>query len=102
MPAEIMEGSGKISITRHLVQGEDGRNMIEVAFRDTGPGIPPEHLDMIFDPFFTTKTKGHGTGLGLAVCYGIIERHKGAISGFNANGSGAVFSVRLPVGRSIS
>lgn len=100
--AEIMEGVGRIAITRQMVRGEDGRPMIEIAFRDTGPGIPPDHLDMIFDPFFTTKTKGHGTGLGLAVCYGIIERHRGTISGMNVNGSGAVFSVRLPVERGAS
>ncbi len=45
--------------------------------RDTGPGIPPEHLSRILDPFFTTKEKG--TGLGLSVVYGIIERHGGTL-----------------------
>ncbi|MCE5251163.1 hypothetical protein LLG96_13180 [bacterium] len=96
--AEAMNGSGELTITsRHIHDAPDNTPMNEIVFEDTGPGIPAEHMDRIFDPFFTTKTKGHGTGLGLAVCYGIIERHGGTVMVQNRNGGGAVFTVRLVV-----
>jgi signal transduction histidine kinase len=72
------------------------RKMIEIRIQDTGIGIDKEHLPKIFDPFFTTK-EGMGTGLGLAVSYGIIERHGGRISVFSEVGAGATFVVKLPV-----
>jgi len=72
------------------------RKMIEIRIQDTGVGIDKEHIQKIFDPFFTTK-EGMGTGLGLAVSYGIIERHGGRISVFSEPGAGATFVVRLPV-----
>jgi signal transduction histidine kinase len=72
------------------------RKMIEIRIQDTGIGIDKEHLPKIFDPFFTTK-EGMGTGLGLAVSYGIIERHGGRIAVFSEVGAGATFVVKLPV-----
>jgi two-component system NtrC family sensor kinase len=70
--------------------------MVEVIFRDNGPGIA--HPDRIFDPFFTTKEVGKGTGLGLSICYGIVHEHGGEIACRNNEGrEGASFSVRLPV-----
>lgn len=62
--------------------------------QDTGPGIPPEHLDRIFDPYFSTKEKG--SGLGLAVCYSIVHAHGGAITVDSEAGAGTRFSVYLP------
>jgi len=94
---EVMDGSGRLFITSRAVRDDDGTMVIEVLFEDTGPGILPEHIDHIFDPFFTTKTKGHGTGLGLAVSYGIVERHSGSISVRNSDSGGAVFAIRLPL-----
>lgn len=68
-----------------------------VAVSDTGDGIAPEHLPRIFDPFFTTKPVGEGTGLGLSVTYGIVERHQGGIAVVSCPGDGTTFTVTLPV-----
>lgn len=69
---------------------------VQIVFRDTGTGIPPENLPKIFDPFFTSKQVGQGTGLGLAVSYGIIERHGGAINVESTLGEGTAFTITLP------
>jgi signal transduction histidine kinase len=71
---------------------------IIIEIRDTGTGIAPEHLQHIFDPFFTTKPTGTGTGLGLAVCYGIITAHDGHIEIASNNRRGTCVRVTLPVG----
>ena len=61
---------------------------------DSGAGISPEHLPRIFDPFYTTRTKG--TGLGLFVAHGIVQRHRGSIEVKSELGSGALFRIFLP------
>jgi two-component system NtrC family sensor kinase len=71
------------------------RIIIEVA--DSGHGIPQEDVSKIFEPFFTTKPVGQGTGLGLAVCYGIVAEHGGRISVRSTPGKGTTFSIFLPV-----
>src|ERR1044071_9235225 len=63
---------------------------------DTGAGIRPEHLHKIYDPFFTTKGARKGTGLGLAVTYGIIQEHGGSIEVSNRRAGGARFHLELP------
>ncbi len=68
--------------------------LIEIA--DSGTGIDDSELNLIFDPFFTTKATGIGTGLGLAVCYGIVTAHGGRIEVENSEPSGARFTVILP------
>jgi len=68
---------------------------VEIKFSDDGPGIPEDLLNKIFEPFFTTKGE-QGTGLGLAVCYGIIQWHKGTISACNNERGGATFTITLP------
>ena len=68
-----------------------------VAFSDAGVGIPEDHLRRIFDPFFTTKPTGKGTGLGLAVSYGIVRDHGGEIQVESAAGRGSIFTVVLPI-----
>lgn len=73
--------------------------MCFLTITDTGPGIDPEVLPRIFDPFFTTKDPGKGTGLGLAVCKSIIEQHGGRIKAESAKGSGAKFTISLPLKR---
>ncbi|MEM9153136.1 MAG: ATP-binding protein, partial [Cyanobacteria bacterium P01_F01_bin.3] len=65
---------------------------------DNGPGIPAEIQDKIFDPFFTTKEVGKGTGLGLAISYQIVSaQHGGRLKCYSVPGSGAKFSIELPV-----
>jgi signal transduction histidine kinase len=83
---------GKIT----LVTGTD-RDFVTIAIHDTGSGISEEHIGKIFDPFFTTKEGDKGTGLGLAVSYGIIKKHGGEIAVASSLGKGSTFTVRLPV-----
>ena len=66
------------------------------AVEDDGSGIAPEDLEQIFDPFFTTKGVGEGSGLGLSVSYGIVERHNGEITVQSVPGKGSTFRVTLP------
>ena len=70
---------------------------VELAFADTGHGIPTGLERRIFDPFFTTKDVGKGTGLGLSITYGIIKEHGGTISVVSPPGAGATFVIRLPL-----
>jgi signal transduction histidine kinase len=79
------------------VATEAAGNWIKITVSDTGEGIPQEHLKKIFDPFFTTKDKSSGTGLGLAVSYGIIKKHGGNIKVRSTVGEGSTFIIRLPV-----
>ncbi len=71
---------------------------IRLTFDDTGPGVPSDMRARIFDPFFTTKPIGIGTGIGLAVCHGVIESHGGTIGIEDAPDGGARFTVTLPPG----
>jgi hypothetical protein len=67
-----------------------------LSVRDTGCGIPPENFPHIFEPFFTTKAAGHGTGLGLAMAFGIVQQHQGWIEVESTVGAGTCFRVLLP------
>jgi signal transduction histidine kinase len=87
-------GGGTVRIKAAADPEAEGTVVITVA--DDGPGIPAELLPRIFDPFFTTKDVGEGSGLGLSIVHGIIERHGGRISVDSHPGAGAVFTVRLP------
>jgi len=94
--AAAMPGGGTVTITTR-----DTGEHVSIAVADTGIGIPEENLKKIFEPFFTTKQIGKGTGLGLAVTYGIIKMHKGNISvESNADpargATGTTFTVELP------
>jgi two-component system, NtrC family, sensor kinase len=72
-----------------------GQAIVEII--DTGVGIQPENLTKIFDPFFTTKDVGRGTGLGLAVCYGIVSEHGGRLEVRSTVGVGTTFTISLPI-----
>ncbi|MCP4251156.1 MAG: hypothetical protein GY778_29310 [bacterium] len=89
---DAMGGSGALTIrARHH------RRSIIVSLTDTGCGIDGDVGRRVFEPFFTTKEPGRGTGLGLAVSYGIIQKHGGTIDFSSAAGEGTVFTVTLPV-----
>ena len=70
---------------------------VKLSISDTGCGIEPAHITRLFDPFFTTKKVGEGTGLGLAVVYGIVHDHGGSIKVASRPGQGAIFDVYLPI-----
>jgi two-component system, cell cycle sensor histidine kinase and response regulator CckA len=70
---------------------------LELKVSDTGHGIDPAILSRIFDPFFTTKKKGEGTGMGLAVVYGIVKSYGGRVSVTSTVGKGTTFTVYFPV-----
>jgi PAS domain S-box-containing protein len=89
----LMETGGGTLTIRSFCRGET----ISIEFEDSGPGITKENMKRIFDPFFTTKDVGKGTGLGLSMAYGIINEHGGTIEAESAAGSGAKFTVELPV-----
>jgi signal transduction histidine kinase len=76
-----------------VARNSDRKVVVDVI--DTGVGIPPENLTKIFEPFFTTKEIGRGTGLGLAVCYGILTEHGGALDVQSTLGVGTTFTITL-------
>jgi two-component system NtrC family sensor kinase len=86
--------TGRITITA----AKDNRaKQVVVQVKDTGWGIPEDHLPYIFDPFFSTKEVGYGTGLGLSVAHGIIEQHNGTLNVESKVGEGSIFTIRLPL-----
>jgi two-component system, NtrC family, sensor kinase len=92
---DAIPDGGRITISTS--SSEDGSLTIEVA--DTGVGIAPENVAKIYDPFYTTKGVGRGTGLGLAVSYGIVQEHAGHISVESTPGQGTSFRITLPTAR---
>jgi len=92
--AEAMDGEGEMTV---MTQTAKDGEFIEIELTDTGCGIPRENLEKIFDPFFTTKEVGRGTGLGLAVSFGIIAKHQGTIEVESNLNKGTTFIVRLPL-----
>jgi two-component system NtrC family sensor kinase len=89
---DAMPEGGRLEIST-----ESDEDSVIIKFRDSGMGIDPEHLSKIYDPFFTTKQIGKGTGLGLAVSYGIIKDHSGHIDVESKLGEGTLFMITLPL-----
>ncbi len=104
---DAMPRGGKITIETEnvVINGDFSRNhpwarqgrYLLLSVTDTGEGIPPEVLDRVFEPFFSTKEVGSGTGLGLAMVYGIVEQHGGMIHAYSEVGKGSTFKVYLPI-----
>jgi two-component system NtrC family sensor kinase len=86
-----------VTTSNSPVFNEDGQEGIEISIADTGCGIPPDHLNKLFEPFFTTKEVGHGTGLGLSVTLGIVQRHGGTIQVTSEVGKGSTFTIWVPL-----
>lgn len=92
---DAIPDGGRITVSTGTA--EDGSLVAEIA--DTGIGIAPENVAKIYDPFYTTKGVGQGTGLGLAVSYGIVQEHAGRISVESTPGKGTTFRITLPTAR---
>jgi signal transduction histidine kinase len=90
--SDAMPDGGTLEISVETIEDE-----VSIRFNDTGPGIPADVIPHIFEPFFTTKEAGGGSGLGLSVCYGIVKKHRGAITYRNTD-SGGCFEILLPTG----
>jgi two-component system, NtrC family, sensor kinase len=89
--------TGVVPVGKEAIHWEGGaRPMAEIRVEDSGSGISPEDLARIYEPFFSTKGN-RGTGLGLAVTWGIIESHQGTIDVQSEVGKGTQFTVRLPL-----
>ena len=88
---DAMPDGGRLTLGS---RNEEGKVIVEIS--DTGVGIASENLTKIFDPFFTTKEVGRGTGLGLAVCYGIVTEHGGRLDVQSTVGVGTTFMISLP------
>jgi two-component system, NtrC family, sensor kinase len=92
---DAMDGGGVLAVRSWA---EESGARVDVS--DTGHGISPEHIQRIYDPFFTTKGSRKGTGMGLAVTYGIVQEHKGSIEVSSRQG-GTRFQLRLPWSRTV-
>jgi CheY-like chemotaxis protein len=98
---EAMDGDGTLKVYANNVRVADGDPIalqpgpyVEIAIRDSGRGMTAETLEHIFDPYFTTKD--HGTGLGLAVAYSVLQRHGGLLRAESQLGAGSSFFIYLP------
>ena len=89
---EVTEGKRQIKILQEVEGG-----CLKITVMDNGSGIAHEHIERIFEPFFTTKEVGKGTGLGLAVCFGIVSQHNGNIRVNSEKGKGSEFVITLPI-----
>jgi len=96
---DAMPHGGRLTVRTWAGEAEDGEALAHTEVSDTGSGIAPEHLKRIYDPFFTTKGPKHGTGLGLAVSYGIIQEHSGTMNVESEVGHGTTFRIDLPLSR---
>jgi len=94
--ADAMKDGGTITLTTTEGTDRDGEPCVRAVITDTGTGIPGEILKKVFDPFFTTKTDSGGTGLGLSVTKGIVERHHGSIAISSEEGKGTTVTITLP------
>ena len=96
---QAMERSGELTFRSFLAPGTGKGARVALEIRDTGPGIPDEHLEKIFDPFFTTKDEG--TGLGLSISYQIVTEHNGLLEVDSLPGQGTTFTIYLPVAEAL-
>ena len=99
---QAMPGGGRLTVSTRVArdelafwrEGARRADVVEIRFRDSGPGVPEDARESIFVPFYTTKEKG--TGLGLAICQRLVKAHQGSIGVHSTPGEGAEFLVSLP------
>lgn len=89
---QAMERQGKL-----IIRTSSDQYFVHADIIDSGPGIDEKHLSKLFDPFFTTKEVGSGTGLGLYISHGIVDKHKGKLRAYNDPKAGACFRISLPI-----
>ena len=103
---DAMQGEGTLTIVSRLVAGETltsrftkatAKHYVQLKISDTGVGMDEETKGCIFEPFFTTKEEGKGTGLGLAVVYGVVQAHNGFVDVDSTPGIGTTFHLFFPV-----
>jgi signal transduction histidine kinase len=90
---EAIGNDGELTVFTENGTDTHGRHQLKIHIRDTGPGIPAEHLTRVFEPFFTTKK--NGTGLGLAICQRIAQEHSGQVDVQSEAGRGSNFIISL-------
>jgi PAS domain S-box-containing protein len=93
---DAMPSGGALRIQTGIGQSGAGEEGVLLRVADSGVGMDEDTLERLFEPFFTTKDVGHGTGLGLATCYGIVHHAGGEISASSVVGSGTTFEIWLP------
>jgi len=93
LATNALDAMGESGVLTIVGRNDDDKVVVEVS--DTGVGIALENLPKIFEPFFTTKEIGRGTGLGLAVCYGILTEHGGTLDVQSTVGAGTTFTITL-------
>ena len=94
--AEASGGKGEIAVALSAAAPESPSELT-ISITDTGRGIDPITMKRIFETFFTTKSPGRGTGLGLSMCSGIVERWGGCIEAQSVPGKGTSFHIFIPV-----
>ncbi len=103
---DAMPESGKLTFQTEIVPADEKFDLknskvsgryLKISVSDTGQGIQSDHLNHIFEPFFTTKEQGKGTGMGLAMVYGIVQNHGGHIDVSSEVGVGTTFRIYLPL-----
>jgi CheY-like chemotaxis protein len=90
---QAMPDGGIITINAENIEGPEGKK-VQITVKDQGVGIAPQYLDKVFDPYFSTKQQG--SGLGLASCYSIINKHNGTIVAESELNRGTIFTITLP------
>ncbi len=92
---EAMRPGGRLTIESSM---DPAQRTATVTVKDTGHGIPHQHLSHIYDPFFTTKAMGEGTGMGLSIVYGVVKHHRGEIMVDSQTDHGTTFTIQFPLG----
>ena len=97
---DAVNGTGRVLLTIRLYPPEreaSEAQAVEIQVSDTGAGMSKEVMEQIFTPFYTTKQLGKGTGMGLAIVYGVVKMHAGDISVNSEPGKGTTFTIHFPL-----